>query len=108
MARRELLALLAAMSAGAADCLGGTINPERARELERLVLHDCGSCHGMTLKGGLGPDIRAPTLAGRLPQSLAKTILDGVPGTAMPAWRPLLTEREARWIADYLLDGDRQ
>jgi cytochrome c55X len=27
-----------------------------------------------------------------------------MPGTAMPGWRPLLTEDEARWIADYLLD----
>jgi cytochrome c55X len=25
-----------------------------------------------------------------------------VPGTAMPPWRPLLTEAEALWIADYL------
>ena len=33
---------------------------------------------------------------------LALIILDGVPGTAMPPWRPLLTEAEALWIADYL------
>ena len=29
-------------------------------------------------------------------------ILDGIPGTAMPPWRPLISEADARWIADYL------
>lgn len=71
--------------------------------LERLVREDCGACHGMTLKGGLGPDIRGKALAGRGREALAGVILDGLPGTAMPPWRPLLSEDEALWIADYLL-----
>lgn len=79
------------------------VTDQRAAELERLVLQDCGSCHGMTLKGGLGPDIRAATLAGTPPEALVAIILDGVPDKAMPPWRPLLTAEEARWIADYLL-----
>jgi cytochrome c55X len=98
---RELAAItlvLAAFPALAAD-----LSPERAAELERLVRHDCGSCHGMTLKGGLGSDLRAETLAGVEPQTLVQIILDGVPDTAMPPWRSLLTEGEARWIAEYLL-----
>lgn len=78
-------------------------SPERAAELERLVLQDCGSCHGMTLKGGLGPDIRAETLAGTPREALVSIILDGVPETPMPPWRPLLNEADAGWIADYLL-----
>jgi len=57
----------------------------------------------MRLSGGLGPDIRASALAGHVPEGLARIILDGVPGTAMPPWRPLLTEEEAEWIATYLL-----
>jgi cytochrome c55X len=32
-------------------------------------------------------------------------ILDGVPGTPMPPWRPLLSEVEAAWIADILQKG---
>jgi cytochrome c55X len=32
-------------------------------------------------------------------------ILDGVPGTPMPPWRPLLSEVEAGWIADALQKG---
>ena len=68
---------------------------------------DCGSCHGLTLAGGLGPDIRPAALAGRSPEALAAVILDGRPGTAMPPWRPLLTEAEAAWIAEYLLEEPR-
>ena len=73
--------------------------------LERLVLQDCGSCHGLTLKGGLGPDIRPSALSHYDTEVLQSVILDGVPGTPMPPWRPLLTEEEAAWIADYLLNG---
>ncbi len=79
------------------------LSPSRANELERLVRQDCGSCHGMTLKGGLGPDIRAMALSGSDPETIAQIILDGVPGTPMPPWRPLMSEDDARWIANYLL-----
>ena len=91
--------LLAALPAAA-----GEPGTARQAELERLLRQDCGSCHGLTLKGGLGPDLRAETLAGVAPDTLTTIILDGVPGTAMPPWRPLLTEEDARWIAGYLLD----
>jgi len=77
-----------------------------AAALERLVLQDCGSCHGLTLKGGLGPDIRSGALGHYDSDSLARVILDGIPGTPMPPWHPLLSEAEARWIAVYLLERD--
>jgi cytochrome c55X len=82
-------------------------SPQRAAELENLVRQDCGSCHGMTLKGGLGPDLRPLTLAGSDPETLAQIILDGVPDRAMPPWRPLLSEADALWIAHYLLKGEK-
>jgi len=97
---RSLLAWVAlcgmASAAGAPDPVA----------LQNLVHQDCGSCHGMTLKGGLGPDLRAKTLAHYDPQVLSGVILDGIDGTAMPPWRPLISEAEAQWIADYLLKGD--
>jgi cytochrome c55X len=103
-------ALPAAMLFGlmAGSAAAAEVSPDRAAELERLVVQDCGSCHGLTLKGGLGPDIRAATLAGRPVEGLTAIVLDGVPGTAMPPWHPLLTEAEARWIANYLLNGGAQ
>ena len=67
-----------------------------------MVLQDCGSCHGLTLKGGLGRPLTKAALAEADREVLSLIILDGVPGTAMPPWRPLLTEAEALWIADYL------
>ena len=103
---RELLAaLLLFATLAPADVLAADLPAARVAELERLVLQDCGSCHGLTLKGGLGPDLRAETLAGTAPESLAAIVLGGVPGTAMPPWHPLLTETEALWIAEYLLKG---
>lgn len=78
------------------------IPSSRATELEHLVLQDCGSCHGLTRKGGLGRPLTPGALAHADREGLALVILDGVPGTAMPPWRPLLTEAEALWIADYL------
>lgn len=77
--------------------------PKRAAELERMVLQDCGSCHGLTRKGGLGSPLTPEALAGSTPEGLARVILDGLPGTAMPPWRPLLSESDAAWIAAYLL-----
>ena len=32
-----------------------TISAQRSEELRNLLIQDCGSCHGITLKGGLGP-----------------------------------------------------
>ncbi|WP_306116768.1 MULTISPECIES: cytochrome c [unclassified Roseovarius] len=76
--------------------------------LERLVRQDCGSCHGLSLKGGLGPDIRPAALQHYDPDTLRAVILDGVPGTAMPPWRPLLSDAEAQWITAYLLTGESE
>jgi cytochrome c55X len=78
------------------------VPPDRAAELEHLVLQDCGSCHGLTMKGGLGRPLTREALAHADREGLALIVLDGVPGTAMPPWRPLLTDAEALWIADYL------
>ncbi len=82
-----------------------SVTAERARELEHLVRQDCGSCHGMTLKGGLGPGLTPERLASTDRASVASIILDGVPDTPMPPWRPLISEADAAWIADYLLMG---
>jgi cytochrome c55X len=76
-----------------------------AQRLERIVTQDCGSCHGLTGKGGLGRPITPQALAAADPEAIAGIILDGVPGTAMPPWRPLITEDEALWMANYLKGG---
>jgi cytochrome c55X len=83
----------------------GTPSAARQQELLYMVRQDCGSCHGLTMKGGLGPPLTKDALANRSALGLAVVILDGIPDTAMPPWRPLLTEAEARWIGEALLKG---
>ena len=70
-----------------------------------MVRHDCGSCHGLTLAGGLGPALLPATLAVRPVEYVERVILDGRPGTAMPPWRGLVSDDDARWIAQQLRDG---
>jgi len=97
--RSLLLFLILATTASA-----GEVSSPRAAELRHLVEQDCGACHGMTRKGGLGPDIRAETLQGRDAEGLAQIIKDGIPDTAMPPWGPLLADQDINWIAEYLLE----
>jgi len=96
-----MAAALASTTAGAADGL----QAERERDLVRLVRQDCGACHGMMLKGGLGPALLPDTLRNKPLASLRATILRGRPGTAMPPWQGILSETEADWIVKYLLAG---
>jgi cytochrome c55X len=81
------------------------ISDERQRELVHLVRQDCGSCHGMTLQGGLGPALKPEALRDKPLESLVATIIGGRPGTPMPPWQQFLTEAEAQWIVEKLLDG---
>lgn len=82
------------------------IDHARQQELIYLLKQDCGSCHGLTLKGGLGPALLPQNLAGKSVDFLTQTILDGRPGTAMPPWRPLLKPQEGRWLAKVLINGE--
>lgn len=59
----------------------------------------------MRLTGGLGPALVPDTLRGKPEEFLAATILNGRPGTAMPAWRGILSEKDAGWIARSLIAG---
>ena len=99
------LALFAAALAAEATAQADAPAPARQQELIRLVRHDCGSCHGMTLAGGLGPALSKEALAHRPQAYLQQVILRGLPGTAMPPWRGLLSEQDAGWIARELQRG---
>jgi cytochrome c55X len=77
----------------------------RRAELVNLVRQDCGSCHGLTLKGGLGPSLEPAAIAAKDAEALGFVILHGRPGTPMPPWRRFLSEAEARWIIEQLAKG---
>ena len=82
--------------------------PDAARrsELLRLLRQDCGSCHGMRLTGGLGPPLTPQALRDKPAGGLAATIVAGRAGTAMPPWRPFVSESEAAWLVERLQQGD--
>ncbi|MDR2851612.1 MAG: cytochrome c [Burkholderiaceae bacterium] len=74
-------------------------------QIAHWLRDDCGACHGLTLKGGLGLPLTREALAGKPAQSLVQTVLQGRPGTAMPPWAPFLSEREAQWLIEQLQAG---
>ena len=81
------------------------VEPARQAQLKHLLLQDCGSCHGMTLKGGLGPALLPNHLKDKPDALLVATILEGRAGTAMPPWRSELTEADAQWLVELLREG---
>jgi len=81
-------------------------SPERQQELRNLLIQDCGSCHGMTLRGGLGPPLLPEALAGKSPEFLRHTIVQGRPGTPMPPWGGLLSDADIDWLVKILLAGE--
>ncbi|GAB6054469.1 hypothetical protein JCM17960_32890 [Magnetospira thiophila] len=95
-----LLLILAAVPARAE-----MVTP-RQGELLYVLEQDCGSCHGLTLRGGLGPALMPERLQDRSAGDLAEVILEGVPGTPMPPWRPFFSQQEALWLAHVLKSGD--
>ena len=77
----------------------------RQHELMSLLDQDCGSCHGLTRQGGLGPALTKQALAGKSPVMLREVILNGRPGTPMPPWKPFLSQSEADWLVQVLIKG---
>ena len=56
----------------------------------RIFRARCSKCHGASAEGGVGPSLDNPAFLSIASDGyLARAILDGRPGTAMPAWREL-------------------
>ena len=98
-------AALIAAFASAAEGKPVAPEAERARELIHIVRQDCGSCHGLTLAGGLGPALTPAVLADRPFEGLVATVVSGRPGTPMPPFLGIVSEPEAEWIVDQLMRG---
>lgn len=97
-------------------CLTGTtaqstqstepVSAQRQQELMYLLHQDCGSCHGMTLKGGLGPSLLPADLAGKPASYLREVIANGVPEKAMPPWKNILQPQEIDFLVQRLTRAD--
>jgi mono/diheme cytochrome c family protein len=77
-------------------------------DVKDLFAKNCASCHGAT---GMGDGVAAPPLA-RTPANFharqptvthaISVVADGVPGTAMPAWKTKLSESQRAKLAGYV------
>ena len=82
-----------------------SISPQRQQKLIHLLKQDCGSCHGMTLKGGLGPALLPENLADKPDYILVGVIKFGRETLAMPAWDGILNKSEVEWLVAQLKEG---
>jgi len=97
------VAILVTLLAVAAEA---EVGQARRAELVHMLRQDCGSCHGITLKGGLGPALTAGALRDKPRGYLETVILNGKPGTPMAPWQRFMTREEVRWLVGELKSGD--
>jgi cytochrome c55X len=97
--------ILTGLSMLAPSVASADVLTARQTELLYLLKHDCGSCHGMTLQGGLGPALTPQALNGKSEVMLRDTILNGRSGTPMPPWRAFMNTQEAEWLVQMLQRG---
>lgn len=67
-----------------------------------MLKHDCGSCHGLPPKGGLGPSLMPEALVDKSDALLMDAIQNGRPGSAMPPWKSFLSIDETNWLIQRL------
>ena len=67
-----------------------------------MLKHDCGACHGITRKGGLGPSLLPEALTDKDDDFLVETLQNGRQGTAMPPWKSIISQQESRWLIQIL------
>lgn len=82
-----------------------SVDAARSETLTHLLKHDCGSCHGITLQGGLGPSLTPDALADKPTDYLESIIGHGVPETAMPPWLGILSPADISWLAQRIRTG---
>lgn len=106
--RKPVFASLLCLSVFLWSPAGQSAPPDQARqaELGSILYQDCGSCHGMTLKGGLGPALTPQALQNKTRDYLRQTIHEGHQGTPMPPWKYILTPEEIEYLVDLLKPKD--
>lgn len=84
---------------------GATLERDQQQAMWHLLLQDCGSCHGMTLKGGLGPALPAQRMRELGDETVQAVIRHGRPGTPMPPWGERLSDAQIAYLSEILRAG---
>ncbi len=63
---------------------------------------ECQGCHGFIHQGGVGANIQPKSLKKLDDAVLVSTILNGVQGTAMPAWKASFSKEDAQGMVKWL------
>ncbi len=95
-----VLSYVAAASLAATVAQAGTSKMNFAKMYEK----ECQGCHGPIHQGGVGADLRPKALKKKNKQMLVDTILQGKPGTAMPAWKSTFSRDDAAGMVDWLMN----
>ena len=101
----RLAAAVAALLLAATAALAAAPDKARQDALIYRLRQDCGSCHGYTLKGGLGPPLIPAALRGKDNDALAEVIIHGLPDTPMPPWAFEISKDEATWLVRQMKKG---
>lgn len=78
---------------------------EKQAEIKRLLQNTCSSCHGVDLKGAIGPALKPETLANKADDMLIDTIYNGRKGTMMSSWKASMNKEEIAWLVGILKSG---
>ena len=81
------------------------VTDERQSELLDFVEQNCPACHGIRMRGSIGPALSKANLQYLSVNAVTLTILYGLTDKGMPAWEAQLSERDAYWIAEFLKRG---
>jgi cytochrome c55X len=94
-----LLALFASSSFAAEP------SAEKQAEIRTMLKNTCSSCHGVDLKGAIGPALKPETLGSKSDELLIDTIYNGRKGTMMSSWKASMNKDEIAWLVGILKSG---
>lgn len=72
------------------------------KQVNGLFMYNCAGCHGDNREGGIGPALLPETLSFKKLPEVVRYIETGFKGTAMPAWKGRLSDKDLTLLAKYI------
>lgn len=87
------------------SCLAAEPSADKQTEIRTMLKNMCSACHGVDLKGAMGPALKPETLANKADDMLIDTIYNGRKGTMMSSWKASMNKDEIAWLVGVLKSG---